>query len=157
MKCPSCNAAVTAEEVDGGVVMYCRKCGWGKDRAYAARREGMPAKAGRARPPLALVLLGVVFSVLLVIGPYAALLHYVPSVAPWMHLTYWLAMTAYLFFSATVNPSYDTSNMGWFGGMMDNPFTWEDNANRWGLTLSIAFLPGKAVAWSVAGLVAQFR
>lgn len=151
MKCPACNAPVVSESVEGGAVMYCNQCGWGKDRAYQARQHGIDEDPEPVKPPLLLVLLGLVFSALLIVGPYGAMLHYVPSVAAWMHLTYWLTMTAYLFFSITVTPSYDTSNLGLFGTMIDNPFSFADDMNRWGLMLSILFLPGKAVGWSVRG------
>lgn len=133
--------------------MYCNQCGWGKDRAERAKQEGFAEEAGPGKSPLLLVLLGLVFSGLLIVGPYWALLHYVPEVPAWVHLLYWLTMTAYLFFSITVTPSYDTSNMGLFGTTIDNPFSWEDDMNRWGLTLAIAFLPGKAVGWSVQAAV----
>ena len=148
MKCPACNAPVKTEAVEGGMVMYCGKCGWGRDKAYQAKREGLHAEPPPARPNLMLVLLGAAFSVLLIAGPYVALLQHVSPVEFWMHLTYWCVMVTYLFFAATVTPSYDTSNMGLFGTTIDNPFSWADDMNRWGMTMAVLLLPGKVAAWT---------
>ena len=108
-------------------MMDCKRCGWGKDRADQARRHGLDSDPGPTEPPLALVLLGLVFSVLLVVGPYGALLHYVQRVEVWMRLLYWLTMTACLFFSMAVPPSYDASNMGLFGTTIEKLFTFADD------------------------------
>lgn len=151
MKCPACNAKVVRESVEGGMVMYCDRCGWGKDRAHAAREQGLEPEEGPGKPPLILIVLGLVFSVGLIVGPYVALTQNFPDLPGWIHLTYWLTMVTYLFFAATVTPSYDTSNMGLFGTTIDNPFSWEDDMNRAGMTMAVLLLPGKAVAWSVRG------
>ncbi len=46
----------------------------------------------------------------------------------------------------TFRPLPDTSNMGWLGGMMDNPFRWSDDLNRFMLFLKIVLWPGMIVA-----------
>jgi hypothetical protein len=52
----------------------------------------------------------------------------------------------YLVVSYFVMPTPDYSNMGWFGGMADNPFRYSDDINRFLLFLQIMLLPGRVLA-----------
>ncbi|WP_020607015.1 hypothetical protein [Spirosoma spitsbergense] len=47
----------------------------------------------------------------------------------------------------TAKPDY--SNMGWFSGLVDNPFRSSDNVNRWLVYLQVFLLPGKLMAYSL--------
>jgi hypothetical protein len=51
---------------------------------------------------------------------------------------------AYLF-----RPDPDMGNLGWCGGLMDNPVRWSDDANRFLLALAIFLGPGRFVAESI--------
>lgn len=46
-----------------------------------------------------------------------------------------------------VQPDYN--DMGWFGGMMDNPFSWSDDYNRSLATLRLLLVPGKFISGSL--------
>ncbi|MBL9133391.1 MAG: hypothetical protein JNG86_19425 [Verrucomicrobiaceae bacterium] len=62
-----------------------------------------------------------------------------------------------LFYSCVayfVHPEPDHSNMGWLGGLMDHPFRFSDDVNRFLLALSILLAPGRF--WSES-LVDLFR
>jgi hypothetical protein len=91
-----------------------------------------------------------IFSLAVLIGPYAALLHAFPALPVWAHVCYWLAMLMYVAFAADHQPDYDESNLGIGGTMIDNPFSFEDDLNRLGLAIAVAMLPGKVIWWSMA-------
>ena len=93
---------------------------------------------------------GWLFSIALVAGPYVALLVYFPDTPFWIHLTYWIVMVTYLLAAWTTNPEYDDTNLGWAGGLVDNPFSFEDDFNRLGLAVTLLLIPGKIVVWTLA-------
>lgn len=57
---------------------------------------------------------------------------------------------AYCLLSYFVRPEPDTSNIGWLGGLMDNPFRYSDDINRFLLFLKILLIPGRFLAESIA-------
>jgi len=148
MKCPNCNGDLRETTTDTGATSYCSECGWTRqvDRQVSDQASGRPEMTGAV---LAQLVGGWLFSIALIVGPYIAMHIYLPSIPPWVHLVYWLAMVIYLMAAATTTPTYDDTNLGWFGGMMDNPFSFEDDANRMGLYLALFLLPGKVVAATV--------
>lgn len=60
-----------------------------------------------------------------------------------------VATFAYLVIAYFVHPQPDTENVGWFGGLRDNPFRVSDDINRCLVLLSIVLLPGRFIAESV--------
>ena len=145
LRCPQCNKRLRKSD-DPGVKTYCASCGW------AQREEAASDHDPTLEPSAGLfvkLLIGWLFSLALVLGPYVALLVYVPTVEFWMHLTYWLVMFIYLAAAATTTPSYDRSNMGIAGGLIDNPLTYEDDMNRMGLFFALVLIPGKVFSWTI--------
>jgi hypothetical protein len=57
--------------------------------------------------------------------------------------TFFYLLTGYF-----IMPRPDFSNIGWFGGLIDNPFRISDDWNRWLLFIRIALLPGRL--WAMA-------
>ncbi len=55
----------------------------------------------------------------------------------------------YLCVGYLLRPAPDTSNLGWFGGLMDDPFRASDDWNRFLLYLKILLLPGRLLAVGV--------
>jgi hypothetical protein len=49
----------------------------------------------------------------------------------------------YLALSYYIYPDPDLSDLGWFGGLMNNPFRYSDNINRQLLFLYVVLLPGR--------------
>lgn len=103
-------------------------------------------RSGRSLVALAL---GLIFSLALLLGPYLALITYVPDVEPWMRITYWLVMLTYLMASYVIETSPDTSNLGIGGTMVNNPFSFEDDHNRAMLKVALFLWPGKVVWWTI--------
>jgi hypothetical protein len=60
----------------------------------------------------------------------------------------WLAL--YVVVSYRINPKPDYSDVGWLGGLLNNPFRLSDNYNRWQSYLQAVLLPGKLMAYSLA-------
>ncbi len=97
------------------------------------------------------LIVGWVFSLVLVVGPWAAAMIWWPGGVPgWFHVAYPMAMFIYIAAAATMTPDYDSTNLGWAGGLIDNPFSFEDDFNRFGLGLTILLIPGKVVCWTLA-------
>ena len=145
MRCPQCNKRLR-QMTDGSGRSYCAKCGWmQRDESADAHDSTLEPSAGL----FVKLVIAWLFSAALVLGPYVALLIYVPQVEFWMHLTYWLVMFIYLAAAATTTPRYDSDNLGLAGGMIDNPLSYEDDMNRMGLVFAIVLIPGKIFAWSI--------
>lgn len=47
----------------------------------------------------------------------------------------------------TAKPNY--TNVGWLGGVVDNPFRISDDYNRWLVFIEVILLPGKLMAYSL--------
>lgn len=57
---------------------------------------------------------------------------------------------AYVIASHFLNPMPDRSNIGWAGGLIDNPFRISDDFNRALLLFQLLLLPGKLIAYGLA-------
>ncbi len=58
-----------------------------------------------------------------------------------------LVLYVMISYSLRVKPDY--SNVGWLGGLMDNPFRISDNFNRWLVYLQALLVPGKLIVYSL--------
>jgi hypothetical protein len=67
-------------------------------------------------------------------------------------LTFSAVLIIYLLISYVFTPNPDSSNMGWFGGLMNNPFRISDNFNRFLLFAYILMLPGKLIVFAIQAL-----
>ena len=54
-------------------------------------------------------------------------------------------LALYLFIAASYTVCPDTNNMGFLGGMINNPFRYIDNINRFLVFILIFLIPGKLV------------
>lgn len=95
------------------------------------------------------VLVGWVVSTALVVGPWIAIVVLVPDAQPWVHLTYWLCMAAYLLSALAFDPSPDMTELGIGGTLINNPFSFEDDVNRAMLKWALFLWPGKLVWWTL--------
>ncbi len=60
----------------------------------------------------------------------------------------------YVAISYFLDPQPDTDNLGWCGGLVDHPWRYSDDLNRWLMTLKIVLAPGRFVAESVLDVIA---
>lgn len=60
-----------------------------------------------------------------------------------------VALLAYLLVSALVVPRPDLSNLGWAGGLIDNPFRLSDDVNRFKAFWKVVLWPGRLVVTSM--------
>lgn len=156
MDCPMCGASATQEEQGDALKVYCARCGWGTGEAV----DAVPDAPVAATAWWWLLLLWVA-AVAVVVGPYFALRYGLPELfdiglpgGDEAHARYldalnsWYAfvMATYLASAGLFTPTYDPDNVGWFGGMIDNPFSFQDDFERMKRTLLIVLLPGK-VFW----------
>jgi hypothetical protein len=92
-----------------------------------------------------------VFSVVLLVGPYVAMVTLLPRWPDWLPLVYGLVMVVYLMGAAAVELEVDRHNLGWAGGLIDNPFSFQDDFERKKLGVMLLLLPGKVVVATLAG------
>lgn len=59
----------------------------------------------------------------------------------------------YLVVGYMIRPEADRTNLGWGGGLFDNPFRWSDDLNRWLLFLMLALWPGRFIMEGLMGAV----
>ena len=63
----------------------------------------------------------------------------------------------YLMVAFLIQPEPDTDDMGWFGGLINNPFRITDNFNRFLLFLKILLLPGRLIAQAILNFMALLQ
>ena len=64
-----------------------------------------------------------------------------------------LGTVLYLLLGYAVHPKPDHSNVGWLGGLLDNPFRYSDDINRSLIFLTALLLPGRFVSESLVDMV----
>lgn len=68
-----------------------------------------------------------------------------------------LLLPVYLLLARLLSPKPDYRNMGWFGGLVDHPFRFSDDLNRWLLFFALLLLPGKLILFAAQTLGNTFR
>lgn len=63
----------------------------------------------------------------------------------------------YLAASAFLRPEPDYSNMGFMGGLVNHPFRYSDNINRFLLLLKILLTPGRLIVAGLLDLASSVR
>lgn len=160
MDCPSCAQRIEPKRLPDGSSDYsCPKCGWGRGPArQASNNEPERPSAGRVA---GLLLLAIV----VVVGPYVALRVGIPiafdngsqafadasdRLIGLINIHYWWIAALYIFLAAVFSPTYDRDNIGWFGGLVDNPFSFQDDWERQKRAWAFMLLPGKIVITAAA-------
>lgn len=181
MNCPRCNQALT--RIDRSIpgsedtrrVFFCEHCGWGKEQLE--KKEGAEAPAsGTASDPAPAMWLKLgglwVVSAALVVAPYLLIVH-IPSLfsgadpaifdaeaatarmVAALNPMYWVIVGTYVAICATFqSPDVDFNDLGWFGGLVNNPFSYSDDINRQKFVLLLMMMPGKII---VVTLTATYR
>jgi len=105
-------------------------------------REPRSRAAVIVRGVVALGIVGTVFTMTALVGPLA-------SGRPGMVAG---VMGVYLLLAYFVRPQPDYDNLGWMGGIFDNPFRYSDDINRLLVFLMIVLWPGRFVSTSIVDL-----
>jgi hypothetical protein len=61
-------------------------------------------------------------------------------------------VVVYLIIAYYVHPRPDWDNLGWAGGIFDNPFRYSDDANRGLVFLLVVLSPGRFVSTAIVEL-----
>lgn len=170
MNCPRCNHSLTpASRRDSGAkgsasAYYCENCGWGKQRpAEQQEASGQAAGVRDYSPSTWLKLAGLWgLSAALVAAPYILLLKSpvgdagsavfdaeaaAAKMAAALNPHYWIAAAVYIGICGLFPmPEVDRGDLGWFGGLVDNPFSFSDDLNRTKLLLLVCMIPGRIIA-----------
>lgn len=68
-----------------------------------------------------------------------------------------LAFIGYLLLAFWLSPQPDQSNMGWLGGLVNNPFRISDNVNRMLFWFALFLLPGKLILYATQTIINTIR
>ena len=68
-----------------------------------------------------------------------------------------IALAVYVGVSALIDPQPDEENLGWAGGLFDNPFRWSDDMNRLLVLLIVLVWPGRFIFGSLRDLAWMLR
>ena len=128
-----------------GVKRKCPGCGWG--------RMVLTGEASGHRPVNAAAL---VFLWILGIGciagsAYGLFYFDVPLDTPKRILIFVVVWIFYVLAAVAFDPDPDMNDLGWFGGMMNNPFSLSDDYNQMLLFFKIVLIPGNVVLQAVLG------
>lgn len=99
------------------------------------------------------VMLCFVIAMALIAGGAFAIFHFGGELWQQQMLLIGSAFAVYLLLAYFLRPEPDMDNVGWLGGLMDHPFRYSDDVNRFLLFLQIALLPGRFIAQSMVNFV----
>ncbi len=157
MECPRCGSAIERPSLGAGASSTsCNHCGWGKNRTAPVK----PGPTFGDVPPVRGLKLSmlILVSAALLVGPYWALERYLGATLPPDWRLYYLGIVpVYLFLSWAITPNPDMDDLGWFGGLMDNPFSFSDGYNRFLLFLGLLLLPGKLILYTAFSFIMLWR
>ncbi|MDF2907769.1 MAG: hypothetical protein K0R34_3090 [Herbinix sp.] len=116
---------------------------------FERKNPGTVGEIQKNQPPLetrsvAWVVLKLIISIVIICG-----LFYITVLQDFSFgrlLIYILTLTGYSIICYRYVPRPDTSNMGLFGGIIDNPFRYTDDLNRFLMFLSILLYPGRFIS-----------
>ncbi|MHB8131346.1 MAG: hypothetical protein ACYDEX_20385 [Mobilitalea sp.] len=72
-------------------------------------------------------------------------------------LLFVFVMAVYSVAAYFVLPKPDYSNVGWFGGVFDNPFKISDDLNRMMVFIMVILMPGRLISITVLSWIDLFR
>ena len=150
MKCPKCGAEISARNAPHGFRHGCPVCGWTssqRDRRHRPKKEGELAVS----PGQWIVCW--ILAIAFVFGPYIAIWLLKPPWATQQFFVkdYWLGWGVYLLVTLVLSPNPDMDNLGYFGGLVDNPYHWKDDWNRFQVGLVLLLTPGKIFLAALLG------
>ncbi len=91
---------------------------------------------------------------ILMIGGIYYLVHAIIGFVSFKSIAYTAAgVFLYCLVSYFISPQADTSNIGWLGGLVDHPFRYSDDLNRWLLFFALILFPGLFIAQSIVDFV----
>lgn len=72
-------------------------------------------------------------------------------------LSFIAGITVYSTVSYFISPRPDYSNIGWAGGLFNNPFRISDDMNRMLIFIMVLLMPGRLISTTVLSLIDLFR
>lgn len=72
-------------------------------------------------------------------------------------ISFIIVLTIYCLLGYFIMPKPDYSNMGWAGGLIDNPFRFSDDLNRSLMGLQIVLYPGRFIAVTFVQTISLMR
>ena len=176
MNCPKCNHFLTPKKLSAdstrppAQILHCGNCGWETKRIQNSQNDRQPASVSGYDLSAAtgIKVLGLwMLSIIIIAGPYFLLMQipfFFSSLDPDLFnpteasakmeqlLTpgYWIFMSIYIAACGLIkSQDVDRGNLGWFGGLVDNPFTFSDDINRFKFRMLLLMIPGKIILITV--------
>jgi len=153
MRCPNCNAVI-ARGARRPESLACARCGWGGQPAGDSSGSDAGATDPLAgRPTVRAIVLGIgwIWSVAFFVIPLGWLWFYETDWPAWTDVVGAFALLAYVGAAWVSDVRYDQSECGLFGGLIDNPFSYEDDWERFKRSIVLTLLPGKLIVYTWQG------
>ena len=104
------------------------------------------------RKPKLFIIIKFIVAVALITGAYVYVLPALSSFFETRHykigyLAFTIGLVIYSVISFIVTPKPDYDDIGIAGGLIDNPFSYSDDINRFLIFLKILLLPGRIIAF----------
>lgn len=106
----------------------------------------------RPAPSATVVFLATFLSVAVLGGAMYTIYRFAPGLSPGAWLIALGAIVVYIAAGHFIHVHPDTSDLGLFGGLVDNPLSYTDDVNRFLLFLWVLLLPGRFIASSLIAL-----
>lgn len=110
---------------------------------------------GKKERRIGMLMIKTILSIVIVAAPYYMI--YGISFHLKEFLLFVVVMAIYSAAGYFVSPKPDYSNVGWFGGIFDNPFKVSDDVNRILIFIMIILMPGRLVSTTVLSWIDLFK
>ncbi len=152
MKCPLCGREVVLSYQTGR--MMCPSCGWGAEHGDPeVAGEQRIRRARSSRQDVTMLIVTWLVAGGLVAGLYYVVFHVLEAEPTANNIgAFFTVLAVYSALGYLIRPQVDRENLGWLGGLVNNPFTFRDNVERWKLQWLILLFPGRIIGGAVVGL-----
>jgi ribosomal protein L37E len=151
MTCPVCGRKTTLSYQTGR--MTCPACGWGTDHPQIPEPARRKRRSSARTDPASLIMLWIITAAVVGVAYWIVFGLAKADRSGDNILIFIAAMAGYALAGHLFRPTIDTENLGWFGGLIDNPFRISDNFERFKLKFLILLYPGRAISGAVIGTV----
>lgn len=144
MICPKCGSEISVRGSRYDLRHGCPVCGWARGRSKGWEKT---RGEGQYEVSYAQWVVCWILAVAFVFGPYVTIWVLQPAWATpgFFFKYYWIGWGIYLVLALVLTPNPNMENIGYFHGLIDKPFDFSDDYNRFLVFLTIVLTPGKIV------------
>jgi hypothetical protein len=152
--CPVCGRRAEISYETGRLA--CPTCGWGTGRPVSVPKRFAKREVAGANV-VSVLLLWVVAGAIIALAAWIVFGLAKAEATRDNILIFAGCMLGYGLLAHFLQPSVDTENLGWAGGLLDNPFRISDNFERGKLRLLIFLFPGRFIGLALVNTFLLIR